>query len=361
MCSSFSKYFDEVELWTGKARNTRELSEIKDVFGYYNIEKSFLIMNFFQFDSRILFNLNEFLWANLKGFVFSFNVCLHLIKYRKSQEVIIFTRIWHVLYVFRFFKKIGLVDNKIYYESHKFSKFLVKPLSQIDGVIVINGYLNNLYKKHGIRKIYVAHDGVNIDEYKQISNYEFNSNKKEYTIVYTGSLFLWKGVHTLVDSLKYLPKNIKLISIGGSGNYLTEFKKYVSHNSEMERITIVPHIPKVDLISYVEKSDVLVLPNSAKDKMSLYTSPIKMFEYMASKRPIVASNLPSIKEVLSHHKDAILFDPDNAKDLADKINIVINQDCKKMVDNAFLIAKQYTWDKRAKDIAKFISICSTYE
>jgi glycosyltransferase involved in cell wall biosynthesis len=125
----------------------------------------------------------------------------------------------------------------------------------------------------------------------------------------------------------------------------------------MERITIVPHIPKRDLMSYVEKSDVLVLPNSAKDKMSLYTSPIKMFEYMASQRPIVASDLSSIKEVLSNRKDAILFDPDNAKDLANKINIVINQDCKKMVDNAFLKAKQYTWDKRAEDIAKFISIC----
>ena len=39
--------FDEVELWTGKARNTRELSEIKDVFGYYNIEKPFSLGNFF--------------------------------------------------------------------------------------------------------------------------------------------------------------------------------------------------------------------------------------------------------------------------------------------------------------------------
>ena len=94
MCSSFSKIFDEVELWTGKARNTKELSKIKDVFEYYNIETTFSIRNFFQFDSRILVNLSEFLWANLKGFVFSVNVCLHLIKYRKSQEIFIYTRIY---------------------------------------------------------------------------------------------------------------------------------------------------------------------------------------------------------------------------------------------------------------------------
>ena len=113
MCSSFSKLFDEVELWTGKARNTRELSEIKDVFEYYNIEKSFLIRKFFQFDSIVLGYLNEFVWANLRDFVFSLNACLHLIRYRKSQEVLIYTRVWYLLYTFLLFKKIGLVDEII--------------------------------------------------------------------------------------------------------------------------------------------------------------------------------------------------------------------------------------------------------
>ena len=192
MCSSFSKYFDEVELWTGRGRNTKELSEIKDVFGYYNIEKSFLIRKFFQFDSIILGYLNEFVWANLRDFVFSVNVCLHLIRYRKSQKVLIYTRVWCLLYVFLLFKKIGLVDNKIFYESHKFSKFLLKPLSRIDGLIVINDYLYSLYEDNGFKKLFVAHDGVNIGEYKDITDYQFQFKKKEFNVVYTGSLFYGK-------------------------------------------------------------------------------------------------------------------------------------------------------------------------
>ena len=155
-----------MELWTGRGRNTKELSEIKDVFGYYNIEKSFLIRKFFQFDSRILVNLSEFLWANLKGLVFSVNVCLCLIKYRKSQDVIIYTRIWHVLYVFRFFKKIGLVDNKIYYEIHKFSNFLLKVLSITDGMVVINNYLKKTNKNilSTVGCFQIEKDGPNIIE-----------------------------------------------------------------------------------------------------------------------------------------------------------------------------------------------------
>ena len=46
MCSSFSIFFDKVELWTGKARNTKELSEIKDVFKYYNVKETFYIKRF---------------------------------------------------------------------------------------------------------------------------------------------------------------------------------------------------------------------------------------------------------------------------------------------------------------------------
>ena len=355
MCSSFSKIFDEVELWTGKANNTRELSEIKDVFRYYNIGKSFLIRKFFQFDSRILVNLSEFLWANLKGLVFSVNVCLHLIKYRKSQDVIIYTRIWHVLYVFRFFKKIGLVDNKIYYEIHKFSNFLLKVLPITDGMVVINNYLKNLCKENSFQKVCLAHDGVNIEEYKDISNYQFQPKKKEFNVVYTGSLFLWKGVNILVDSLKYLPNNVKFIFVGGSAQYLFDFRKYVKDSGGNNRVTIVPHIPKKDLLQYIEIADVLVLPNSAKDKMSLYTSPIKMFEYMASKRPIVASSLPSIKEILSDQDNAILFNPDNPKDLANKILNVFTNDCSKLVRSALSDVEPYTWDMRAKNIAKFIT------
>jgi len=355
MCYSFSKVFNEVELWTGKARNTKELEKVKDVFKYYNVEKTFFIRKFFQFDSKFLFNINEFTWANLRDFIFSINACLSLIKYKNSPETVVYTRVWYILYVFLFFKKVGLVNNKIFFESHKFSEFLLKPLSKIDGVVVINHYLNSLYEEQNIKNLFVAHDGVNIDEYKHISKYKFIPNKEEYTIVYTGSLFSWKGVNTLVDSLQYLSGNIKLICIGGSGQYLTDFKDYVQSNPEFERVTIIPHVPKIELMNYIEQADVLVLPNSAKDKMSLYTSPIKMFEYMASNRPIVASSIPSIKEVLSDMDNAILCAPDNPLNLANKIQYALDNDCTLITKKALANVQEYAWDKRANNIAKFMS------
>jgi glycosyltransferase involved in cell wall biosynthesis len=353
MCYSFSKVFDEVELWTGRARNIEEFNNIKNVFDYYNIKATFSIKRFFQFDSVVLGHLNEFIWANLRGVVYSINACLHLIKYKNYPEVIVYTRVWHVLFVYMLFKKIGLVNNQIFYESHKFSKPIVKILSKIDGLIVINRYLNTLYKEHDIKQVFTAHDGVNIEEYADISKYKFTPNKKEYIILYTGSLFSWKGVNTLVDCIKYLPKNFNLVCVGGSGKYLSDFKSYVDKTSESNRIKVIAHVSKKALLEYTESADVLVLPNSAKDKMSLYTSPIKLFEYMASNRPIVASNLSSITEILSN-KNSFLFEPDNAKDLAENIQKAISLDCSKFVSQACKDVESCTWEKRAYNIKGFI-------
>jgi glycosyltransferase involved in cell wall biosynthesis len=353
MCSSFTKYFDEVELWTGKSHNTPEMKNINDIFEYYKVRKTFLIKKFFQFDSIILRSISEFLWANLKGFIFSVNVCLHLIKYRKNPEVCIYTRIWHVLYVFLFFKKIGLINNKIFYEGHKFSKFIVKILLKVDGVIAINQYLNSLYKEQGMRCVLTAHDGVNLHEYENIGKYKFTPTKDEFLILYTGSLSSWKGVKTLVDCVKHLPSCFKLVFIGGSDPYLNEFKSYVKKSLNSNRIKIIPHIPKIELLEYIEYADILVLPNSGKDKMSLFTSPIKLFEYMASQRPIVASNLSSITEILSNN-NSFLFEPDNPIDLADKIQKVVYCDCEKVVNQAYEDVKSYTWEKRAYNIKEFI-------
>ena len=355
MCNSFSIIFDKVELWTGKARNTKELSQIKNIFEYYNVNETFYIKRFFQFDSLFLASLNEFIWANLRGLIFSFNVCFHLIKYKNNQEYVVYTRIWHVLIIFNLFKKIGLLNSRIFYESHKFSKPLLSTLSKIDGLIVINQFLKKKYNDFGLNQILTAHDGVNLIEYDDISAYQFIPNKEDFLILYTGSLFSWKGVETLVDSLDFLPKKIKLICVGGSGKYLRDFKSYVNGSSNSNRIKVVGHIPKKEVLRYIENADALILPNSAKDKMSLYTSPIKLFEYMASKRPIIASNISSIAEILSN-KNSLLFEADNSEDLANKILKAASEDCQKIVKQSRQDVEAYSWDKRAQIINEFINL-----
>ena len=63
-------------------------------------------------------------------------------------------------------------------------------------------------------------------------------------------------------------------------------------------------------------ADVLVLPNPASAISNRFTSPLKLFDYMASGRPIVASNLPAIREILRDTENAVLVEPGNPDALA---------------------------------------------
>ena len=81
-----------------------------------------------------------------------------------------------------------------------------------------------------------------------------------------------------------------------------------------------------------------------------------MFEYMASKRPIITSNLPSIKEILNEN-NCVFFQSDNQKDLAEKIIFLLaNKNlADKISEQAYREVKDYTWKKRAEKIINFIS------
>ena len=108
---------------------------------------------------------------------------------------------------------------------------------------------------------------------------------------------------------------------------------------------------------YLKAADVLVLPNKKGESISeKYTSPLKLFEYMVSQRPIVASNLPSIREILNEN-NAILFEPNNFKSLALGIKKLIqNKDlAEHLANQAWLEAQKYTWSTRTKKIIEFIN------
>ena len=351
MCNSFAKIYDKVEMWVPDGINTKEMEPyLNNPYNFYGIDKTFEIKRLFTIDYWWIHNLSLFVWSQMGAITFAMTVLLKLKK--EDSSIPIFTRDWYVLKVLLFGKQRGLIKNKIFYEVHKYSERLIENYKKCDGLIVINNYLKQLHQKKGIKNILVAHDGVNLEEYKNITDYKFE-NKEKYNLVYTGNLFKWKGVHTLVDSLAYVDKKVELIIIGGSNEVLNDFKEYIQ-KKELNNITIIGHIPKKDTIKYVQKADILFLPNSAKDKMSLYTSPIKLFEYMASKRPIIASKLPSICEILEDKKNAILFEADNPKDLADKINWTLENDCTDIVNQAYKDVQEYTWDKRAENIKKFM-------
>jgi glycosyltransferase involved in cell wall biosynthesis len=134
------------------------------------------------------------------------------------------------------------------------------------------------------------------------------------------------------------------------------FRNYLNIN-HIRNVQVTGYIKSEEVVgSYLSAADVLVLPNSAHDDVSLkYTSPLKLFAYMAARRPIVASDLPSLREVLNEN-NSVLIKPDSATDLADGIKTVVSDSslASRISHQALEDVRKYSWKDRAETIISFI-------
>lgn len=361
MCNSFAKIYDEVQMWVPNGINTKEMKKYEDdPYSFYGIEKTFEIRKLFTIDYWWIHNLNQFVWSNLAAVTFAVSVLIKLKAYGKTYTV--FTRDWYVLTILLFGKKLGLIKNKIFYEAHKFSNHLMPNFKKADGIIVLNGHLERMNEEKGVKNNLVAHDGVNLDTFKSIDKEEaldilgFDKNYKY--IIYVGkfnTLGEEKGIPQIIESLKYTDDKVKAIFLGGPMYNVENYYKIAnSFNIPKEKMIFIDRQPVTELYKYISASSILLMPFPFTTHYAYYMSPLKMFEYMASFRPIIATNLPSIVEVLEDKKNAILCEPDNPKDLADKINCTLENDCTTIVNQAFEDVQEYTWDKRAQNIKNFM-------
>ena len=102
----------------------------------------------------------------------------------------------------------------------------------------------------------------------------------------------------------------------------------------------------------------LVLPNPASAISSAFTSPLKLFEYMAAGRPIVASDLPAIREVLTADVNALLVAPGNAPALARRHPpgpVGRRRSAARLAAAATAAAREYTWERRAERLEALLA------
>ncbi|MGK7927408.1 MAG: glycosyltransferase [Spirulina sp.] len=209
-------------------------------------------------------------------------------------------------------------------------------------------------------KIFVAPnatDMTNLLPYqsKSLARQSLSLSSAQPIILYSGHLYEYKGIPTILEVAKLLPQ-YHFILVGG---WEQEVKQVRSQclEKDLKNVKIIGHVPQSQLALYLYTADIVLLPTSQTWELAGSTCPLKMFDYMTVKRPIVASDLPTIQTVLRDGENALLAQSDCPVAFREAIVRLIENPAlgDRLAERAFQDVQTLTWDNRARQILQFLS------
>ena len=328
-------------------------NKTKDIYDYYGVKNRFKIISipFTNFYARqIVHGIASAIYAS---------------RNRKNYDLFLTRNI-----VFTFISTVILNIPTIYDAHHPpvnfLANYLFKQFKDSKNLIRFSTNtqgLGEIYLKLGLDKTkhVVAHNGVDLDDYKidqtvsEIRS-KLNLPNQKKIVCYSGNTYKGRGIESLIEIASELKDAIFLI-VGGTEDDNSVYKKVIQTKG-LDNFIIKGFVSHDQVPLYLKASDILVIPYTTRvtirsgTNASNFTSPIKLFEYMASGKPIVATSIPTIKEVLKDRSNAVLVEADNIKSLKEGISLLLKDENlgKTISENALSDIEQYTWEGRVRRI-----------
>jgi glycosyltransferase involved in cell wall biosynthesis len=307
----------------------------------------------------------------------SWQLAREYLKFARAHGIdVIYSREGRILFFLLLYKAFFYRARiKIVYEIHALShgswleRLIEWALSRwAHALIFVTAHLRDRYvKRYGIalKKTFVSPDGVDID----LFDISINKNKAreklelpldKMIIGYCGrfqTMGMEKGLEDVLKALHGLPAEVIFVAMGGKPRHVDYYAERARAWGVADRAIFRGHFTQETVALYQKAADMLVMPFPWTEHYAYEMSPMKMFEYMASKRPILTTDLPSVREILNE-KNALFCKPNNPKDLAAKIRMLVSN-CdlgNRLAEEAHKDAVRYTWKKRAKSVLDFLSL-----
>lgn len=234
---------------------------------------------------------------------------------------------------------------------------------QVKKVVCISDALSEYWISEGIPRdrVVTAHDGFDSEKYYEErdppsvrTEIGFPQNKK--IITYTGSLYKNRKIENILE-LAGIFKDLYFAIIGGPEEHAEHYRT-MARSMKLENITFTGKVPHEEIPKYLFASDILLALWSSDVPTINYCSPLKLFEYMASGRTIVAHAFPTIKEIIQNGMNGILCKPDSFDDLVRSLESAMLMPRKNtLAETARRDAfKKYSWDLRAKKILAEVQV-----
>ena len=170
-------------------------------------------------------------------------------------------------------------------------------------------------------------------------------------LLYVGTLAPWQGLEFTLEALRRVtavrPARLRVLG-AGARRWGRELERKIAKLGLTDCVEFLPPVPHEEVPGVIQSADLCLCPLAPTERnLAQGCSPVKLFEYLACGKPIVASNLPVIREVLTHDEDGLLFSVTKPARLADAILRVLDDGelRRRLCENARRRAEAFSWRK----------------
>ena len=275
-----------------------------------------------------------------------------------------------------------LFRRRVVYETHApdkgFRKYLQGWLiqsSRISSVVISDGLRKVIELLHGEKalkqNIHVLHDAarsgqapMGIEERKDarrdLLGNSIDINSFDKIVGYFGHLYSGRGIEVIQGVAAKNPKTTFIVYGGNEA----EIKEYTDNNSSTN-LFFMGYLQPGNVRKAMAMMDVLLMPYQEKVSIGLgdidtaqWMSPMKLFEYMAVGVPIISSNLPVLREILTNRENCLLVAPDDINAWSEALRSLTPTLSSSISSKAYRqYLENYTWDSRAKKMLE-LSKCT---
>ncbi len=218
-----------------------------------------------------------------------------------------------------------------------------------DGIVVVTPEMKNFFSE---QKTIILPNYPDLSIFKKIEPTKDDKSGK-IKFIYLGSVNIHRGIKEMIEATAKASKRskVKLMVIGRVDD--EESKKYVKLTKDY--FDYQKQLPYEEALNLAATGDVGLL-TVHPTRNHLFSSPNKLFEYMALGLPIIASDFPAWHEVLDEANCAVYVDPLNVNDIAEKMISLANNPemIKEMGERGKkMVFEKYNWvivEKRLLDL-----------
>jgi glycosyltransferase involved in cell wall biosynthesis len=264
------------------------------------------------------------------------------------------------------------VNAPLAYEQEKMRGLELKELAreterrifcETDRVIAVSRRLQEYAISCGVSesRIHVLPNAVDPQRFASLRRRDGRTVRAQYQledkriIGFVGSLKPWHGTETLLEAFRRLhatTANTHLLIVG-DGPGREELENYAHAHGLNGAVTFTGNVSYDDIPQYLAAIDIAVAPYVANE--NFYYSPIKIFEYMAMGKPVIAGSIGQVEEVIADGETGLLFEPGNIGQLAAALAKLVEDSplCRRLGERAGTwVMQERTWENNARRVAE---------